>query len=112
MATLNVNSDEFTIFNLSDVLNDNEALPPIGAVYLFTKERQNSLHEILYVGRTKNLDARDIKNHHKLWCVYLNEGTFFSVHIDLDEDSRKSKEQNIIDSYNPRCNDTPVKTNN
>ena len=109
MATLNVLGHEFEILNLSNILSETLPLPPLGAVYLFTREEGNGNHKILYVGRTKNLVNRDIKNHQQLVCIYLKQGTSFCIHPDLDADSRETKENMIKDLYNPPCNDTPVK---
>ena len=109
MVTLNVLGHKFEILNLSNILGGTLPLPPLGAVYLFTKQ-VNGNHTILYVGETKNLDARGIKNHHKWGC--LNQGNCFCIHPDADADSRKGKEEFIRLAYTPQCNDTPVKQNN
>ena len=108
MITLNLYGSTFEVLNLPQIRSGKIQLPPIGAVYLFTKE-VNGSHTIIYVGKTENLVDRDIPNHHKMVCVYLNQGNCFCIHPDADADSRKRKEEFFIEAYTPRCNDTPVK---
>ena len=112
MANFTVHNDEFTILNLSDVLNGKVPLLPMGAVYLFTREEKNGNHTILYVGKTENLFERDIPHHQQLACVYIHKGNSFCIHFDYDEDSRESKENSIIETYKPSCNYAPIDKNN
>ena len=95
MSNLSVNGDTYVILNLSEVMNGNVQLPPFGAVYLFTKEEDNGNHRVLYVGKTENLVERNIPHHQQLSCVYLHMGNSLCIHIDSNEDSRKSKEDSI-----------------
>ena len=108
MATLNVLGNTFEILNLSNVLNGKIPLPPMGAVYLFTRKEENGNHRILYVGKTENLVERDIPHHQQLTCIYLRMGNAFCIHLDFDEDSRESKEDSIIKFCNPPCNHAPI----
>ena len=108
MTILNVNGNEFTVYNLSDVLSGRRQLRPIGAVYLFTRVEANGNHTILYVGQTGDLSQRDIPNHQQLPCVRRHGGNSFCVHYDYDENSRRIKEYSIIQDYAPPCNGAAV----
>ena len=112
MATLTVNGNGFTVYNLSDVLDGRVQLPSEGSVYLFTKMKITRMgsgnHTILYVGQTGNLSDRNIRYHQQLACVHRHEGNCLCVHYDYDESSRLFKENSIKQDYDPPCNGAPV----
>ncbi len=79
----------------------------IGAVYAFTKrtvKKDQGSHGLLYIGETEDLSER-IPNHEKWPCVSQHDGNCICVHRDNDKDSRLEKETDLIQNYEPPCND-------
>jgi len=85
-----------------------QAFKAVGGVYAVTRRYKNSnggySHEIIYVGQTGDLSTR-FDDHHKADCFTKHKATCICVHVDDDEDSRLSKEDDLIKKHNPPCND-------
>jgi len=79
----------------------------IGAVYAVTKRYKNSKggysHDIIYIGETGDLSTR-FDDHHKADCFVEYEANCACVHRDDDEESRLSKEDDLVKKQNPHCN--------
>ena len=80
----------------------------VGAVYIFTKRTVDSAgkgsHTLLYIGQTDS-PADRIPDHEKWPCVRKNGGNCICVHVDDDEDSRLSKESDLLAGNDTPCND-------
>jgi hypothetical protein len=85
-----------------------QAFKAVGGVYAITRRYKNSnggySHEIIYVGETGDLSTR-FDNHHKTDCFEQHEANCICTLRDDDEDSRLSKEADLIKKHNPPCND-------
>ena len=84
-----------------------ETFNAIGAVYYISKRtpKQDGAvnHSKIYIGQTKDLSER-FDNHHKAKCFADHDANAISVHRDDDEDSRQTKETDLIAAYDPPCN--------
>jgi hypothetical protein len=80
----------------------------VGAVYYISKRTPKQDgggdHSKIYIGQTGDLSDR-FDNHHKADCFEKRGANCISVHTDDDEDSRLTKEADLIDAYKPPCND-------
>lgn len=85
-----------------------QAFKAVGGVYAVTRRYKNSnggySHEIIYVGETGDLSTR-FNDHHKADCFTRHKANAICTHRDDDEDSRLSKEGDLIKKHNPPCND-------
>lgn len=85
-----------------------QAFKAVGAVYAVTRRYKNSKggysHEFIYVGETGDLSTR-FDDHHKADCFTRHKANSICTHTDDDEDSRLSKEDDLIKKHNPPCND-------
>lgn len=92
----------FTAYSKDTVFND------VAAVYIFTKRTRNSegryKYTLLYVGETESLKDR-IPSHEKWSCVNRYGVNSICIHRDDSKSSRLTKESDLIDNYNPPCND-------
>lgn len=80
----------------------------VGGIYVFTKRTQNSdgtwSHTVLYIGKTEDLSTR-FNNHHKESC-YMNKGANRLCVRQVDTESERERiEKDMIQFYNPSCND-------
>ena len=77
-------------------------------VYFVTKRSKNLedgySHKRIYVGQTEDISTR-FDNHHKHDCFVQHKANCICVHGEQDEDIRLEIEQDLIDNYNPPCND-------
>ena len=93
---------DFTTYSYDETFN------AVGAVYEITRRQKkltgNYGHTPIYIGETSNLSTR-FDDHHKEWCFTEHNANCKCVHLDADEDSRRKKEADLIDYYNPPCND-------
>ncbi len=81
-----------------------------GAVYFITKrtpqpdrEPDGVGHTRIYVGQTEDLSER-LDDHHKASCFKQHAANCICVHPDDNENSRLTKENDLIESYHPPCN--------
>ncbi len=77
-------------------------------VYAITRRYQKPdgtafTHEVIYVGQTGDLPER-FDNHHRISCFRGNNANCVCVHTDDSGRSRRSKESDLIDGYDPPCN--------
>jgi len=95
-------SGKIYTFNVDEIGTE---LKAVGAVYAVTKRRDNGKHKIIYVGQTENLSER-FDDHHKQTCFDNNDATCICTHRDEDEDedSRRYKEADLVERYDPPCN--------
>lgn len=79
----------------------------IGGVYVISRREKNKddayIHNIIYVGHTKELDER-FDDHHKAQCFVDNNANCISIHTDDSKESRLNKESDLIERYDPPCN--------
>lgn len=79
----------------------------VACVYIVTRRHTNSQggfsHDVIYVGQTGNLSER-FDNHHNADCFERNNANAIGVHQDGNEQSRLTKEADLIAAYNPPCN--------
>lgn len=79
----------------------------VGGVYVFvrvgTDSMGNRVHYPLYVGQADSLADR-LPTHDKWWPILAHGGNLVCIHHDDDEQSRLSKEADLIAAYNPPCN--------
>ena len=80
----------------------------IGAVYFITKRTENKdgtgKHFRIYIGRTEDLSER-FDDHHKQKCFNNNEANCICVYSESNEEKRIEIESDLIDNYNPPCNE-------
>jgi hypothetical protein len=81
----------------------------VGAVYVVTRRYPKSSgdghsHEVLYVGQTGDLSAR-LEDHHKAECFEENQANCVCVKVEEVETTRLEIEKDLIDNYNPPCNE-------
>jgi len=93
---------EFNVYHLGVNFN------AIGAVYAITLREQNASgeynHTIIYIGESGDLSDR-FDSHHKADCFNTNSANCICIHADDNKDSRLEKEQDLIENYEPPCND-------
>lgn len=76
----------------------------VGGVYVITRELNDVLSMPIYIGQTDNLSMR-FDNHHKLDCFNRHDWNTVCIHKDDNEDSRFKKELDLIQTYDPICNE-------
>ncbi len=80
----------------------------VGAVYGITDRQKkpdgNHNHLTIYIGETGDLSTR-FDSHHKESCFTTHNANCKCIHRDKHEGSRRRKEADLIDNYNPSCND-------
>lgn len=86
-----------------DVYPWGTSFKPLGAVYTVLKKNPPNFY-VQYVGQTSDLSTR-FDSHHKQSCFDRNGKTHIAVHPESSESIRLSKEADLVDSYNPACND-------
>ncbi len=80
----------------------------VGAVYGITRRQikpdGHYKHTAIYIGETSALSTR-LDGHHKESCFTEHNANCKCIHLDKNDDSRRKKEADLIDNYNPPCND-------
>ncbi len=83
-------------------------LPSISAVYVVTRRFKNDSgghnHSKVYIGETEDIQDR-FSNHHKQDCFDSNDANAVCTHEVSGEASRKAIENDLLDNFNPPCND-------
>lgn len=96
------NSWEFNAYTMDTNFKE------IGAVYFVTKRTEKSdgggEHTRIYVGQTGDLSDR-FDNHHQEECFQDHNANCICVHQEDNESTRLSIEADLIENYNPPCND-------
>lgn len=92
---------------LFEVYEWNTQFNAVGAVYAITRfvvqAGTGGRHTLVYIGETGNLSTR-FDNHHRATCFRREQASHICVHVDNDERSRRSKEADLIEYYDPVCN--------
>jgi hypothetical protein len=80
----------------------------LGAVYVITKRTAklggSGSHKYLYVDETGDLSTR-FNDHHKQECFDEHGANCIGIHLDGSDDSRLSKESDILNAHDWPCND-------
>lgn len=73
--------------------------------YVFARETTPGKLSPIYVGQTGDLSER-FDNHHKMPCIRRSGATHITAHtIDAGEAARRAEETDIIERWDPPCND-------
>ncbi len=98
---LSGNSYTFTAYPIT------QAFLEFGAVYIITKRYVDANNQYrfspIYIGITGDMSTR-FDDHHKADCFTRNGANFICVHSDNTDESRRSKETDLIRYWNPICN--------
>ena len=91
----------FGVYDLDGDLN------AIAGVYVVTNRYETAQgrygHTVIYFGQTGDLGDR-FDDHHKADCFADFGANSLCFHADGDEQSRLAKESDLIEAYNPPCN--------
>ena len=92
---------EFTAYS------DDTDFNAIGAVYVITSRSQKNdgsySHLRIYVGETGDLSTR-FDNHHQQDCFDKNKTNCICVYVEENEVTRLAIESDLLDKYDPPCN--------
>ncbi len=72
--------------------------------YIYAKETSQGHWTALYIGQTNNLSER-LAEHEKEECSLNNGATHIHAHENDSEEARLSEERDLIEAYNPVCNE-------
>ncbi len=73
--------------------------------YIFAKETEPNALTPIYIGQTGDLSER-FDNHHKMPCIRREGATYICVHASSEnEETRQAEESDLIEQWNPVCND-------
>lgn len=105
--SLSLNGKSGSVYGF-DVYTYDTTFNAVRAVYAVTNRHQNNAgtmtHTLIYVGQTGDLSER-FDDHHKARCFERNGANCIGVHRDNDEDSRLSKEADLLEQWSTSCND-------
>lgn len=92
----------FRVYSLGQAFNR------VGAAYAILKRERNSEdtaweYTRVYIGETGTLDTR-FYDHHKEKCFKEEGANCIAVHVDSSEESRRAKEQDILNEGVWPCN--------
>ncbi len=75
--------------------------------YIFAREGPPNNFEAVYIGETGDLNDRlNVKPHEKEPCTRENGATHIHTHTNPNgEDVRRAEETDLIERFNPPCND-------
>ena len=86
------------------VRTSNQSPPPSGGNYIFVR-LENSTYYPLYIGETQNF-AQRFQNHEKAACAQQNGTNQIHYHShNGNAQTRRAEEQDLINRWNPPCND-------
>jgi hypothetical protein len=85
------------------------AFEALRAVYVITRrvsspEGVGGGHGYIYVGETENLSTV-FDAHHKQACFYRHSANCIGIHVDGSQQSRRSKEDDVLQGNHWPCND-------
>jgi predicted GIY-YIG superfamily endonuclease len=73
--------------------------------YVFARETENGSFVPIYIGQTSDLSER-FDDHHKMPCIRQHKATHMHTHTSsASEKGRKAEEADLIERWNPACND-------
>ena len=74
--------------------------------YIYTRETQPDTFVPIYIGETENLAERTLSTHHKRDCINRNGATHIHVHESSNSVyTRRAEEKDLVERWNPCCND-------
>ena len=80
----------------------------LGAVYIFANRMARTYgvtnYEVIYIRETGNISER-FDSHHKADCINQKKADCICIYLEGDSDKRLAIEGDLIDNYNPPCND-------
>ena len=95
---------KFEIFDINTEWNDN-----ISAIYIVTKRKQKDdggySHNIIYIGRTKDLKERH-SNHHQQDCFDKHNANCICIYQEENEQKLIDIETDLIQGNTTKCNQT------
>ena len=80
---------------------------PLGAVYVVTRRHKKGtsyIHAKIYTGETGDLSER-FDNHHKFNCFEAHKANCICIYAEQSKRLRRAIESDLLDDYNPPCND-------
>ena len=81
---------------------------PVGAVYFITRRTTKpdggGTHTHIYVGQTSDISQR-LDSHHKINCFLEHNANCICIYREDNENTRVRIEADLIENYNPPCND-------
>jgi hypothetical protein len=84
-----------------------DPLPRTAGVYFVTNRKlsreYHPTYRNIFIGQTADLSA-EFLNHAKAECFTRHGANCVSLHPDEEETSRREKEQDLIQRYQPPCN--------
>ena len=108
MATVRFEGDSGSTYDFT-VYPINSSFQNFGAVYVFTKEYNDSQgttrYRPLYIGRTGELGDR-INGHEKWGCVNENGANSICVYWESSATQRRQIETDLLNNYTTPCNET------
>lgn len=90
---------KYWVYQIDTTFNDKE-----GANYIFAKETPPGNYRPIYIGQTGDLSER-FDNHHKMPCIKTNKATHIHVHLNSNEQSRLTEENDLLQRWTTPCND-------
>ncbi len=107
LATINFTGASGNMYAF-DVYPYDTNFKSIPAVYFVIRQYQSDegghSHDHIYVGETSNLTDR-FDNHHKASWFTSNNANAICIYQEIDRQKRLDIEADLIDNYNPPCND-------
>ena len=107
MATVTITGDSGTKYAF-DVFGLDSNINAVAGVYAVTDRHESAQggysHTVIYFGQTSDLDGR-FSDHDKADCFKDHGANSLCFHADENEQSRLVKESDLIEAYNPPCND-------
>ena len=76
----------------------------VGGVYVFSSVNSQGYHTPLYIGQTRSLEDRRLTYHEKWECAHPLGGDTICTHREDNEARRLRIERDLINAYNPACN--------
>ncbi len=92
-------------FNVYPFNTEFKAIPVVYYISKRTQKAEGSgSHSKIYIGETNDLSER-FDGHHKASCFKRNNANSISIHQEANEAKRLKVERDLIDAYEPPCND-------
>lgn len=106
IATYIFTGDSGTMYKFNVYPKDTN-FKALGAVYFITQRYEktpgNFHHHPIYVGQSGDISKR-FDNHHRVNCFERHNWNCICIHQDSSEISRIQKERDLIERYDPDCN--------
>ncbi len=86
--------------------------PRAGGIYAISHIVEDAdgsrVHSVLYFGQSSDLSSRSIGPGHEeyeCWKSHANGPLYVSVHLEADPGQRLDKERDLVEAYEPDCNE-------